>query len=1410
MADQQTIISARIQNRRGLRQNLPQPLLPGELGLATDTGQLFIGADPTDPASITSPIVEIYNDFITDTISNEAIENSYVAVANQILGTVPELPATVSVNTTTGSGAELSATITNGGPIDTIEVVNGGSGYTVGVSASIVDSDTNNPGSGAVLSVTRTGTSIASISIDVAGSGYIDPVVVLDDVAGSGAEFRATALRGEITAIVPDAGGTGYEVGDGIEIGHPYGTGFEATVSSVNGSGAIQSVNINLQGRNYQPVQYGYVIRVKLQEYSFIGPDSTPETALAAPDIPTDDLPDNSAIMFVPEYERIDSEYAEHEWAFIAYRKPVGKNIPSLSFTYVDDLSVPEGSQTTTTQSFNDVHLVPYPFATTPFDNEPFYSFTGKTLDLSIQFPGDEPYNSADAAAVAQAINWAFNNGVSGFEYINDGAVTDQGITGATGRGRGLVTVAQNIEIETDRGNNYNNEIATLVRELRSTARIANNDEFNTGLESQFPNPRITVTDDILSQVIIDTQGSGYLFPVVAVEDSVAETRTPLTDGLGDPVVSLALNRSITDITVDNAGNGYILSAEAPSVIIVDEPLGEPIGAPGDQFDITTYDGVIAEVIVENEGIGFTEADYRVYCANADTNDPVDFDVIITNGRVSGVRVNYGGNGFLFPRVFIFDKPIWTQPNGAQVFGELASDEQIVPVLEVSGIDVEPGTTGLPTLTGNETVLINNADTGLGSVLGLTVTDAVIEASAGAIDSNSFTVDNPGENYTLDSRLGKTIPYQQNQLHDNTIDSGTGNPTNAKPYVTIDGVEYPGLSVKFSVVDALLVKGTTGNETEVSTIGSNFSPTQTRTQIIDPKGAAPGLTATADVEVSSNEISDINISNNGAGYYTAEVLITGTGTGATASPVIRNGVISSIDVVDPGQYYSYETFTINSQAEIDYDDIEFNGVDGITGPGGSTVISLENQGAGYTRAPLVTITDNGPGTGASASADITDGNGNLLGYVREINIINPGSGYSDPVITIGTPNTDIAVNINQVTGEIDSVTVNNGGAGYNVNGAGDTRIEADLTLDDPGPGTGAQAELVLTGIVDSVTVDNGGSGYTNPTATIDDPSGTGATVTVTESGGVINSITVDTAGSGYTETPTITISDPTGTGASATVIVDGIVEDVIILDGGNNYINPTVNIPGSASATATFGVIPSGTVLPDNFVLSLTPNQQLVIIDRYADLSGSYSGGTGATITPIVNDGVITDIEFPLASDFGLGYISDPDITIQSTSGINARVSATTDINSRITSVQILNGGVGYPSADSPYQIDTATPNAPLPDLYLAFSPPDGLRSTGIWYDLDEADVFTIRYSIKNTTDLRKGELSVGAINNEFLIEDRFLDLTNDTDPLRLTFVPEIDSINNIIEIKYSARNLPSEDVNPTSLSTNTLRWKNF
>lgn len=64
------VVVSRIQNRRGHRKDLPQPLDPGELGFCTDTGQLFIGAEWEDSTGFISPVIECF------TPSNQSNEDA--------------------------------------------------------------------------------------------------------------------------------------------------------------------------------------------------------------------------------------------------------------------------------------------------------------------------------------------------------------------------------------------------------------------------------------------------------------------------------------------------------------------------------------------------------------------------------------------------------------------------------------------------------------------------------------------------------------------------------------------------------------------------------------------------------------------------------------------------------------------------------------------------------------------------------------------------------------------------------------------------------------------------------------------------------------------------------------------------------------------------------------------------------------------------------------------------------------------------------------------------------------------------------------------------------------------------------------------------------------------------------------
>lgn len=142
----------------------------------------------------------------------------------------------------------------------------------------------------------------------------------------------------------------------------------------------------------------------------------------------------------------------------------------------------------------------------------------------------------------------------------------------------------------------------------------------------------------------------------------------------------------------------------------------------------------------------------------------------------------------------------------------------------------------------------------------------------------------------------------------------------------------------------------------------------------------------------------------------------------------------------------------------------------------------------------------------------------------------------------------------------------------------------------------SQAIRVLTpisGSVVSCTVTDGGTGYSmTPTVTISDPdfpsggvsdpNGAQAIAVATVQGGVIVGIDVEYGGSGYFQ-PTITIEDATGVGATATLAISPIN---ILNEGQEQYKTSDINIemfPGVESIYFVRGI----SVIYSNYRYSL-------------------------------------------------------------------------------------------------------------------------------------------------------------------------------------------------------------------------------
>jgi hypothetical protein len=187
----ETII-AKIQNRHGLRANLPQPLSPGELGICLDTGQVYVGLDPNDPNSIVSPIIATFTPSTQTTNDANAIINDQLVLINLTASTdvatiasdfnVDEEYVRINDDNTKAyvaydSHAAATATST-GGAITSVNIANYGYGYTGSITGVSIPGGDNN----AVVDFTVVGGSITTATIVTNGTGYTDGVVYHPDI----------------------------------------------------------------------------------------------------------------------------------------------------------------------------------------------------------------------------------------------------------------------------------------------------------------------------------------------------------------------------------------------------------------------------------------------------------------------------------------------------------------------------------------------------------------------------------------------------------------------------------------------------------------------------------------------------------------------------------------------------------------------------------------------------------------------------------------------------------------------------------------------------------------------------------------------------------------------------------------------------------------------------------------------------------------------------------------------------------------------------------------------------------------------------------------------------------------------------------------------------------------------------
>ena len=453
---------------------------------------------------------------------------------------------------------------------------------------------------------------------------------------------------------------------------------------------------------------------------------------------------------------------------------------------------------------------------------------------------------------------------------------------------------------------------------------------------------------------------------------------------------------------------------------------------------------------------------------------------------------------------------------------------------------------------------ITNAGAGYDDSLyeGVTVS-AITSAQAGALQT--FTITNPGSNYVDGT-------YNNVAVVGGTGSNGTANIT---------------------VTSGLVTSAT------AATVGNNYTAGDTFTI---PTGSIGGSSAQT-----------LSVNTGGTGYTDGTYIgvpltnVSGSGSNATADITVISGAVTSATIVDGGAGY-----TTSDTLSVDGDDITV-----------STLASVSITDAGsnlvngtYNDVPVSQTNTREGAASAGASLDITVSGNVVTGAV--LNDIGTNYQVNDTL----TVNSTLLGGAN---GEINAITITNGGSGY-----GDGSY-SNTTSTTNGSGTNATFEVTINGgVVDQVTVTSGGQGYAiGDYVYLTGYSGAELEVTgLTAAGAVEFTVTGITVGSGLVldvdavitgadlQLTAATVASGTGgTNALADItVVNGAVDTVVIKNAGTGFsIGDTVRV-NDADMLYDDG---TGQLVP-----SAPPSTQMLL-----------------TITTL---GVVTDASI---SDFGEGYI---------------------------------------------------------------------------------------------------------------------------------------------------------------------------
>jgi len=378
-----------------------------------------------------------------------------------------------------------------------------------------------------------------------------------------------------------------------------------------------------------------------------------------------------------------------------------------------------------------------------------------------------------------------------------------------------------------------------------------------------------------------------------------------------------------------------------------------------------------------------------------------------------------------------------------------------------------------------------------------------------------------------------------------------------------------------------------------------------------------GVGSTALAVVNSMNVQNFNIDVGIATTTIPTVIISGPSVGTTATGIVGVGV-SQITVNNVGSAY-----TVSPNISIP----KVTGFAASVGLGISSLNWQTTTGSGYTLPTISVDGVNGIGTGAIVEADVDSNAPNGLINFR---ITNVGLGYTRPPIVTITDATGVGAAVTITTMTVSDVVVNNIGSGST------TGISTSDIIVSPIGGIGTGAVMAASLIVPTnVVITNVGSGYTigniPVTATFSNPS-IAATV-----GLGVETISITSSGIGYTILPTLTFSSPTlGIGSTADGSSNKLGYDQTALFNGPGLANTTAVYYVQPLSANTFGIstISSGPRITLGY--GVTPPTTRASIGGTVNNVNITFGGSGYVVDDIIT---ASNFESPkLDTNVGTGF----------------------------------------------------------------------------------------------------------------------------------------------------------------------------